>query len=95
MKDDSIVDIGRKAIAYLDKIRQEEGITEAEWGKRAFPEAKNSRVKINSLRIPRTNTGEPLRLRLGDFCAMCHALGRNPAQELLILWGQADTINPE
>ena len=70
MKDDSIVDIERKAIAYLDKIRQEEGITEAEWGKRAFPEAKNSRVKINSLRIPRTNTGEPLRLRLGDFCAM-------------------------
>mgnify|MGYP000624595031 FL=1 len=48
MKDDSIVDIERKAIAYLDKIRQEEGITEAEWGKRAFPEAKNSRVKINS-----------------------------------------------
>ena len=28
MKDDSIVDIERKAIAYLDKIRQEEGITE-------------------------------------------------------------------
>jgi hypothetical protein len=95
MKDKNIVDIEKMAAAHLNRIRIETGITETRLGELAFPESKNKRAKINALRVPRSNTGEPLRFRLGDFCAICHALGKNPAQELLLLWGDADTSNEE
>lgn len=38
----------------------------------------------------KTATKKSLRLRLGDFCAMCKALDKNPAQELLLLWNQIE-----
>lgn len=89
MKEASIVEIERKAIALIDRFRKDAGLSEAKLGELAFPEAKNYRQKINSLRNARGNGNEPLRLRLGDFCAIvCHALGKNPAQELLLLWGR-------
>ena len=88
MKEASIVEIERKAIALIDRFRKEAGLSEAKLGELAFPEA-----KINSLRNARGSSNEPLRLRLGDFCAICHALGKNPAQELLLLWGEADKEN--
>ena len=93
MKEASIVEIERKAIGLIDRFRKEAGLSEAKLGELAFPEAKNYRQKINSLRNARGSGNEPLRLRLGDFCAICHALGKNPAQELLLLWGEADKDN--
>lgn len=92
MKEGNIVDIERKAMAHLDALREEKKLSEKELGELAFPEAKNPRQKVNALRNPRGVKGEPLRIRLGDFCAMCQAMGKNPAQELLLIWSQA---NPE
>lgn len=91
MKEKSTVNIEKEAINHLEQIRGECGLTETQWGEKAFPYVKNKRIKISALKTPRKNTGEPLRLRLGDFCALCHALGRNPAQELLLIWAKADT----
>jgi len=93
MKEVSIVNIEKRAIKHLDSIRKEMGMSETQWGELAFPFAGDTRVKVSALKIPRTKGGEPLRLRLGEFCSLCHSLGRNPAQELLILWGDADTAN--
>lgn len=90
MREEVIVDIERKAIVHLDGIRERKGLSEKELGEIAFPEAKNPRQKVNSLRNSRGLKGEPLRVRLGDFCSMCFALERNPAQELLLILNAAD-----
>jgi hypothetical protein len=93
MKEASILDIERKAVEHINALRRDTRISEEQLGKLAFPDAKNKRAKVNALRIPRSNTGSPLRFRLGDFCSLCHALGKNPAQELLLLWGPVDKEN--
>ena len=89
MKEGHIVDIERKAMAHIDALREQCGMSEKELGEKSFPDVKNPRQKVNALRSARGLKGEPLRVRLGDYCAMCEALGRNPAQELLIIYGQA------
>ena len=48
MKEASIVEIERKAIALIDRFRKEAGLSEAKLGELAFPEAKNYRQKMNS-----------------------------------------------
>ena len=88
MKELVIVDIERKAMAHVDMLREQRGLSEKELGELAFPEAKNPRQKVNALRNPRGLKGEPLRIRLGDYCAMVEAMGLNPAQELLVIYGQ-------
>ena len=92
MKDEDIMNIEREALERIHQIRQESGLSETELGLQAFPSAKNPRLKVSSMRNTKGKTGEPLRFRLGDFCAMCQALGKNPAQELLLILGK---INPE
>lgn len=91
MKEGTIVDIERKAMAHIDALREKRGMSEKDLGELAFPEAKNPRQKVNALRNPRGLKGEPLRIRLGDYCAMCEALGYNPAQELLIVYGKTES----
>ena len=86
MKEALILDIERKAVEHLNTLRREYDISEAQLGERAFPGAVNKRAKVNALRIPRTNTGAPLRFRLGDFCSLCNALGKHPGVELVMLW---------
>ena len=93
MKEASILDIERKAIERLNNLRRSAGISEGQLGESAFPEAANKRAKVNALRIPRSNTGSPLRFRLGDFCSICHALGKHPGVELTLLWDNVDTSN--
>lgn len=88
MKDGSILNVEREALELILKLRKEAGMTERELGEKAFPEAKNPRLKISALWHGRGKGNDGLRLRLGDFCTICHALGRNPAQELLIIWGR-------
>ena len=92
MKEDNILAIERAALDFLLKARKDAGMTEAELGKRAFPESSNPWSKVHALWNARTSTKKGLRVRLGDFCAMCKALEKNPAQELLLLWNQ---INQE
>ena len=90
MKDEAILNVEREALDLILKLRKEAGLTEKELGEKAFPEAKNPRLKISSLWHGRGKGSTGLRLRLGDFCTICHALGRNPAQELLIIWGNSE-----
>lgn len=92
MKDVTILNVEKEALDLILKLRKEGGMTEKELGEKAFPEAKNPRLKISGLWHARGKGGEALRLRLGDFCTIMHALGRNPAQELLVIWGQ---ISPD
>lgn len=90
MKEANIIDIERVALDFLLKTRKEQGLSETEFGKLAFPEASDPRTKIHAMWAAKSNSGNRLRLRLGDFCAMCLALGKNPAQELLLLWNQVE-----
>lgn len=89
MKDEYILNVEREALSLISKLRTDAGLTEKELGELAFPNAKNPRQKISGLWNARGKGGEPLRLRLGDFCSICHALKKNPAQELLTIWGGA------
>lgn len=88
MKDERILDVEREALNLILETRKAQGMTEKELGEKAFPQAKNPRLKISSLWHGRGKNNDGLRLRLGDFCTICHALGKNPAQELLTIWGR-------
>lgn len=88
MKDETILNVEREALDLVLKLRKESGMTEKDLGELAFPEAKNPRLKVSSLWHGRGKGNDGLRLRLGDFCSICRALGKNPAQELLIIWGR-------
>lgn len=90
MKEVNIIDIERVALDFLLKARKDAGLTETELGELAFPEVANPRAKVHAMWSAKTVGNKALRLRLGDFCAMCLALGKNPAQELLLLWNQVD-----
>lgn len=90
MKEANIIDIERAALEFLLKARKDAGLTETELGKKAFPESSNPRAKVHAMWSAKTSENKALRLRLGDFCAMCLALGKNPAQELLLLWNQVE-----
>ena len=90
MKEANIIDIERVALDFLLNARKDAGLTETELGKMAFPEASNPRAKIHAMWSAKTSENKALRLRLGDFCAMCLALGKNPAQELLLLWNKVE-----
>ena len=90
MKDGTILNVESEALARILELRKESGMSETELGLKAFPEAKNPRLKISSLWHGRGKGNAGLRLRLGDFCTICHALGKNPAQELLVIWGKID-----
>jgi len=90
MKEQHIFDVEREALKVLLEARQASGMSETEFGHKAFPDISNPRSKINSLWSVKTAGGKPLRLRLGDFCAMCQALGKNPAQELFMIWNNVE-----
>lgn len=92
MKDDNIMHVEREALAHILGLRKEAGLTEKELGEKAFPDTKNPRQKISAFYNVKGKEGTPLRIRLGDFCAMCQAMGKHPAQELLTVWAK---INPE
>ncbi|MBQ7456725.1 MAG: hypothetical protein IJS54_03880 [Desulfovibrio sp.] len=86
MKEQEVLDIERAALDLLLQYRKEGNLSETELGKLAFPEAARPRSKVNALWSVKTDGGKPLRLRLGDFCAMCDAMGKDPSQELFTLW---------
>lgn len=86
MKEQNLVNIEQKALEYFLVERKKKGLSETAFGKLAFPETDNPRAKVNALYQVKTDKGKSLRLRLGDFCAMCQALNRNPPEELFRLW---------
>lgn len=86
MREDSIIALERAALDFLLAARKEAGMSEKELGSAAFPDADNPRAKVHSLWSTKTASNKGLRLRLGDFCAMCQALGKSPAEELARLW---------
>lgn len=49
MKDETILNVEREALDLILKLRKEAGVTEKELGEKAFPQAKNPRLKISSL----------------------------------------------
>lgn len=88
MKEQNLLNIEQKALEFLLEERKKQNLTEKELGEKAFPEAKNPRLKINSMYHSKTEGGKGLRLRLGDFCSMCQVLGKNPPEELFRLWAE-------
>ena len=86
MKEELIVQIERLAVERLDEERKKRGFSEEALGIKAYPEAKNPRMKVQALRIKRGH-GEPQRLRLGDFVALCEAMELDPGK---ILWEVCD-----
>lgn len=90
MKERNIIDIEKAALDFLLAARKEAGMTEGELGQKAFPDSTNPWSKVHAMWNMKTAAKKGLRLRLGDFCAMCQALGKNPAQELLLLWNKVD-----
>ncbi len=90
MKEVNIIAIERAALDFLLKARKDAGMTEAEFGQKAFPDNANPWSKVHAMWNAKTAQKKALRLRLGDFCSMCKALDKNPAQELLLLWNQIE-----
>ena len=86
MKEETMILLERLAVERLDEERKRLGLSEEALGTLAYPGAKNPRMKVQALRIKRGN-GEPQRLRLGDFIALCDAMNLDPAK---IIWEVKD-----
>ena len=76
--------IEQKALDVLDAIRESKGITQAELGRRAFPDDAAPHMRIRALRVEKN--GKKQRLRLGDFRALCVALDEDPIRVLIKAW---------
>ena len=90
MKEANIIDMEKAALDFLLAARKDAGMTEKELGEKAFPDSANPWSKVHALWNAKTASKKNLRLRLGDFCSLCDALGKNPAQELLLLWNKVE-----
>lgn len=86
MKEETMILLERLAVERLDEERKRLGLSEEALGTMAYPEAKSPRMKVQALRIKRGN-GEPQRLRLGDFIALCEAMNLDPAK---VIWEVKD-----
>ena len=86
MNEETIVQIERLAVERLDEERKRLGLSEESLGTKAYPDAKNPRMKVQALRIKRGH-GEPQRLRLGDFVSLCEAMSLDPGK---VLWEVCD-----
>lgn len=75
------VQVERKIVELLDERRAEKGLSEAQWGKIAYPEDKDPRRKIQSIRNKQSN-GQPQRLRVQDLILLSKALEIDPARVL-------------
>jgi hypothetical protein len=74
--------IERDIIEKLDQIKRENGLTDEEWGRKAFKDDPiNFRRKIQNLKKPQAN-GNPQRLNVGDLVRLCAPLKKDPARIL-------------
>lgn len=79
MDTEKMVLIERLAMEIFDEERKRLKLSEVALGEKAYPNEPNPRMKIQALRIKRGH-GKPQRLKLGDFWAICEALGREPSE---------------
>ena len=86
MNEERTVQIEKLAIERLEEERKRLGLSQKDLGERAYPQAVNPYMRVQALRINRGN-GKPQRLRLGDFVALCEALGLDPGK---VLWEVRD-----
>ena len=84
MKEELKVESEQKALDVLAAIRESKGITQAELGRRAFPDDAAPHMRIRALRVEKN--GKKQRLRLGDFRALCVALDEDPIRVLIKAW---------
>ena len=73
------VEVERKVFDLLQEIRKEKGLSELEWGKKAYPEISDPRRKIQALKNNQGN-GQPQRLKVGDMTRLAKALDCDPVR---------------
>lgn len=86
MQEETIVQVERLAVERLEEERKKLGLSDEALGAKAYPGAKNPRMKVQALKIKR-GRGEPQRLRLGDFVALCEAMDLDPGK---VIWEVCD-----
>lgn len=79
MNEELAVEVERRIIEILQEVRKERGLSELEWGKRAYPEIADPRRKIQALKNNQGN-GQPQRLKVGDMTRLAKALGYDPVR---------------
>lgn len=79
MEESIAVEIERIIIELMDNKRKEMGLSDAAWGTLAYPESKDPRRKIQSVKNPQSN-GKPQRLNVGDMIRMAQPLGLEPSR---------------
>lgn len=84
MKEELKVQSEQQVLDTIDALRQSKGLSQAELGRRAFPDDAAPHMRIRALRTPRN--GKIQRLRLGDFRALCVALDEDPIRVLIKAW---------
>ena len=85
MLEEIVLDIEKSALDLILETRKKQGMSELALGEAAFPGNKNPQSKIHAMWNMKTASNKSLRLRLGDYCAMCRALGLSPSEELAII----------
>lgn len=73
------LEIERRIVELLQEARKEQGLSELEWGRRAYPEIADPRRKIQALKNNQGN-GQPQRLRVGDMTRLAKAIGCDPVR---------------
>ena len=86
MNEGTILQIEKLAIMRLEEERKRLGLSQKELGEKAFSGATNPYMRVQALRINRGN-GKPQRLRLGDFVALCEAMGLDAGK---VIWEVKD-----
>ncbi|MDL2316910.1 hypothetical protein LJC59_07520 [Desulfovibrio sp. OttesenSCG-928-A18] len=77
----------QKALDTLEDIRCQKNVSLAELGRQAFPDKAASHMVMQALRKDRGD-GKKQRLTLGDFLAICTALGEDSIEVLKLAWGR-------
>ena len=68
LSEETTVQIERDLLKILDELKSKKGWTDAQWGDEAFRDEKNGRRKVQNLKHGL------VRLRVGDFVKLSHAL---------------------
>ena len=82
MEYERMIEIERAIVDIFDARRDELGMSIEAFGKKVYPQDPSPRMRIQSLRKPQAN-GKPRRLPVGDFIAMCEALGMDHVRVLI------------
>lgn len=82
MTTEEMLRIEQVALARIKCHRKELRMSETEMGKIAFENARHAQTKVSRLYNPMPNTGKTARPTLGEWLAMCYALGIEPLNEL-------------